>query len=184
MMRYFRKFVGKYLYLSPVSDHEDDIESYIKWMNNRDAAMNFGQYHCVVSSKNDLKWLYEPPSDMQRYAMVLHGSDVLIGSISIHNIDHLNRNAFIGIFIGEEEHRGKGYGTEAIHLLLEYGFKTLNLHSVMLTVHADNDAGIACYKKVGFRVVGRLPEYLFKDGQYIDKLYMCILDREFDKQNK
>lgn len=105
--------------------------------------------------------------------------DVLIGSISIHNIDHLNRNAFIGIFIGEAEHRGKGYGAEAIRLLLAYGFKTLNLHNIMLTVHADNCAGIACYKKVGFREVGRLPEWTFKDGRYTDKIYMGILAREF-----
>ena len=181
-MRYFRKIVGEHLYLSPVSDNEADTENYIKWMNNRDVAINFGQHNRVVSSKNDLKWLYEPPSDMQRYAMVLHDSDALIGSISIHNIDHLNRNAFIGIFIGEEEHRGKGYGAEAIRLLLEYGFRTLNLHSIILTVHADNSAGVACYKKVGFREVGRLPECLFKDGQYVDKLYMCVLEREFNKQ--
>lgn len=116
---------------------------------------------------------------MQRYAMVLLDGDVLIGSISIHNIDHLSRNAFLGIFIGEEEYRSKGYGAEAIRLLLEYGFKTLNLHNIMLTVHADNDTGIACYKKVGFREVGRLPEWVFKEGQYIDKIYMGILAREF-----
>ena len=148
-------------------------------MNDKAVAENFAQYHRVVSSKSDLKWIYEPGSDMQRYAMVLSGGDVLIGSISIHNIDHLNRNAFIGIFIGEEEHRSKGYGAEAIRLLLEYGFKTLNLHNIMLTVHADNYACIACYKKVGFREVGRLPEWVFKDGQYIDKIYMGIQAREF-----
>ena len=181
-MHYFRKIVGESIYLSPLSVNEDDTEKYIKWMNNRDVAINFGQYNRVVSSRSDLKWVYEPPSDMQRYAMVLFNGDVLIGSISIHNIDHLNRNAYIGIFIGEEEHRGKGYGAEAVRLLLEYGFRTLNLHSIMLTVHADNHAGIACYKKVGFQEVGRLPECLFKDGQYVDKLYMCILEGEFDKQ--
>ena len=63
-MRYFRKIVGKHLYLSPVSDNEGDTKNYIKWMNNQDVAINFGQYNRVVSSKNDLKWLYEPPSDM------------------------------------------------------------------------------------------------------------------------
>jgi RimJ/RimL family protein N-acetyltransferase len=178
-MCYFRKIVGERLYLSPISVNDDDAENYIKWMNNKAVANNFGQYNRVVSSKSDMKWIYEPGNDMQRYAMVLLDGDVLIGSISIHNIDHLNRNAFIGIFIGEEEHRSKGYGAEAIRLLLEYGFKTLNLHNIMLTVHADNYAGIACYKKVGFREVGRLPEWVFKDGQYTDKIYMGILEREF-----
>ena len=177
-MHYFRKIVGKRLYLSPISANDADAVKYIKWMNE-DVAIDFGQYNRIVSSKNDLKWLYEPPNDMQRYAMVLLEGDVLIGSISIHNIDHLNRNAFIGIFIGDKEHRGKGYGAEAIRLILEYGFKTLNLRNIMLTVHADNHAAIACYKKVGFREEGRLREWVYKNGQYIDKLYMGILSREF-----
>ena len=178
-MPYFRKIIGEHLSLSPVSADDGDTDDYLKWMNDKSVATNFGQYNRAVSSKSDLKWLFEPPSDMQRYAILLLDGDELIGSISIHNIDHLNRNAFIGIFIGEEEQRSKGYGTEAIRLLLEYGFKTLNLHNIMLTVHADNYAGIACYKKVGFREVGRLPEWVFKDGQYTDKLYMGVLAQEF-----
>jgi len=176
-MRYFRKIIGERLYLSPVSDA--DAELYVKWMNDAYVAKNFPQYSNVVASKNELKWLFEPGSDTQRYAIVLLDGDVLIGHISIHNIDHLNRNAFLGIFIGEEEHRGKGYGAEAIRLILEYGFKTLNLHNIMLSVHEDNHAAIACYKKAGFREAGRCGEWVFKDGAYIDKLYMELLEREF-----
>ncbi len=178
-MHYFKKIMGERLYLSPSSGNDGDLENYIKWMNSETPAVDFGQYNRVVSSKSDLDWIYEPPSHMQRYCIVLIENDTLIGSISIHNIDHLNRNAFIGIFIGEENHRGRGYGAEAIRLILNYGFKTLNLHTITLTVHAENHGGIACYKKVGFREVGRLSECIFKDGRYVDKLYMEILDREF-----
>lgn len=174
---YYKKFMGSRIYLSPVDSEE--VESYLKWMNDEAVAVPFGVYSKVVSSRKDLKWIYEPNSDMQRYAIVLLDSDRLIGSISLHNIDHLHRNAFIGIFIGDEEQRGKGLGTEAIRLILKYGFKTLNLHNIMLTVHADNLAGIACYKKAGFKEVGRLPEWTFKDGKYVDKLYMSILEHEF-----
>ncbi len=56
----------------------------------------------------------------------------------------------------------------------------MNLHNIMLTVHADNGAGITCYKKVGFREAGRLREWIFKDGKYIDKIYMGILEHEFE----
>lgn len=177
-MKYYKKIIGERIYLSPIN--VDEVDSYLKWMNDKSLAVNFGQYNQVVSSKNDMKWLYEPSSDMHRYAIVLLDGDVLIGSISLHNIDHLNRNAFIGIFIGEEECRSNGYGAEAIRLILSFGFRTMNLHNIMLTVHADNYAGIACYKKVGFRECGRLRECVFKDGKYIDKLYMGILDHEFE----
>ena len=181
-MPYYRKMTGQRLYLSPVS--QDGAELYVKWMNDPCVAKHFAQYSNVVASKNELQWLFEPGSDTQRYAMVLLEGDVLIGHISIHNIDHLHRNAFIGIFIGGEEHRGRGCGAEAIRLLLEYGFNTLNLHNIMLSVHADNAAAIACYKKVGFRECGRHREWVFKDGAYVDKLYMGILEHEFEITQK
>ncbi len=178
-MKYYKKIIGSRIYLSPTNT--DEVDSYLKWMNDEAVAVDFGQYPLVVSSKSDMKWLYEPSKDMHRYAIVLIDGDVLIGSISLHNIDHLNRNAFIGIFIGEEEYRGKGYGAEAIQLILNYGFKTMNLHSINLTVHANNCAGISCYKKVGFREVGRLPEVFFIDGKYVDKIYMGILENDFNE---
>jgi len=98
---------------------------------------------------------------------------------SLHDIDHLDRHAFLGIMIGETQHHGKGYATEAIRLVLDYGFNTLNLHNIMLSAHEDNYAGIACYKKVGFKESGRRREWMFKNGKYIDVIYMDILEGEF-----
>lgn len=177
-MEYYKKIVGERLYLSPINS--DGVDTYLKLMNeDKTLAVNFGQYSHMVSSKNDLNWIYEPPKDMQRFAIVLLDKDMLIGSISLHNINHLNRNAYIGIFVGGEEQRGKGYGAEALRLILNYGFRTMNLHSINLTVHGDNYEGISCYKKVGFQEVGRLPEVLFIDGKYVDKVYMSILEQDF-----
>lgn len=177
-MKYYKKIIGERVYLSPVN--ADEVDAYLKWMNeDKPLATFFGQYSQMVSSKSDLQWLYEPPKNMHRFAIVLLDNDMLIGSVSLHNIDHLNRNAYIGIFIGGEENRGKGYGAEAIRLILDYGFGTMNLHSINLSVHADNYTGISCYKKVGFREVGKLPEVIFKDGKYVDKILMEILEHEF-----
>ncbi|MCL2884711.1 MAG: GNAT family N-acetyltransferase [Oscillospiraceae bacterium] len=178
-MPYFRKIVGERLYLSPFD--ADDTESYTNWaawMNNRTVADNFGGYHNLVSLSSAKKALEELKG--YRFAIVLLDDDTLIGHISLHDIDHVNRNAFLGIFIGEEAHRNKGYGAEAIRLVLDYGFRTLNFNNVMLSVHADNASGIACYKKVGFREAGRRREGIFKDGKYVDKLFMDILAREFE----
>lgn len=177
-MKYYKKIIGKRLYLSPIST--DDADIYIKWMNDEAVAKKFPQYSSVVSSKSEMKWLFEPSSDVHRYAMVLLDDDIMIGCISLQNINHLNRNAFISIFIGEEENRSKSYGAEAIRLILEYGFKTMNLNNIMLSVHADNFAGISCYKKVGFQEAGRRREWVFKDGKYIDVIFMDILAREFE----
>ena len=178
-MRYYRKMIGERLYLSPVST--DDAEKYIKWMNDEAMAVDFNQYSGVVATKNDLKWLFEPQNGIQRYAIVLLDGDVLIGGIALQNIDHLSRSAFFGIFIGEEEHRGKGYGTEAIRLIVHYGFKTLNLNNISLSVHVENHAAIACYKKVGFKEYGRRRECWFRNGKYLDAIYMDMLAREFEQ---
>jgi len=177
-MPYFRKLVGERLYLSPFNiDDETIYTKWAEWMNDRTVADFFGGHHNLVSVASAKKTIEELKG--YRFAMVLLDSDLLIGHISIHDVDHLNRNAFIGIYIGEAQHRSKGYGAEAIRLVLDYGFKTLNLHNIMLSVLADNDAGIACYKKVGFRECGRRCEWVFKDGKYIDKIYMEILEHEF-----
>ena len=176
-MRYFRKIVGKRLYLSPFDP--GDSESYTKWakwMNNRAISDTYGGHHILVTTASAKKFISELQG--HRFDIVLLDSDVLIGHISLHDIDHFNRHAFLGIVIGEDEYHNKGYGTEAVRLILDYGFNTLNLHNIMLSVHADNYAGITCYKKVGFQDAGRRREWIFKDGKYIDVLYMDILAKE------
>jgi RimJ/RimL family protein N-acetyltransferase len=177
-MRYFRKIVGERLYLSPFD--ADDAEIYTKWaewLNDKAVSEHYGGHHNLISTASAKKTLEELKG--YRFAIVLLDGDVLIGHISLHNIDHVYRNAFLGVFIGEAAHRNRGYGAEAIRLALDYGFKTLNLHNVMLSVHADNCAAIACYEKVGFREVGRRREGVFKDGKYLDKIFMDILARQW-----
>jgi len=70
--------------------------------------------------------------------------------------------------------------TEAVRLILGYGFRTLNLHNIMLKVHSDNAQAVACYKKAGFTEFGRRRESKFKDGHYTEPHpHMDILDTEF-----
>lgn len=177
-MRFYRKITGDRLYLSPFN--AEDPESYAKWaewMNDRTVSDNFGGHHNLVSVADAKKTVAELQGC--RFDIVLLEDDELIGHISLHDIDHRNRHCFMGIVIGDEDHRGKGYGTEAVRLLLEFGFKTMNLHNIMLSVHADNHEAITCYKKIGFREAGRRREWVFKNGKYIDVLYMDMLSNEF-----
>ena len=177
-MGYYRKITGERLYLSPFDINNTETHNkWTQWMNDRNVSDYFGGHHNLVSLSSAKKTIEGLTG--YRFDMVLLDGDVLIGHISLHDIDHLNRHAFLGIFIGEENHRGKGYGVEAIRLVLDYGFKTLNLHNIMLSVHADNKPGIASFNKVGFRETGRRREWIYKNGEYIDVIYMDILSREF-----
>lgn len=106
--------------------------------------------------------------------------DKIIGTVSLERIKHVYRTATLGIFIGDKDYRSKGYGTEAIKLILEYGFKYLNLNNIKLDVMAFNEKAIACYKKCGFKEYGRRRECEFINGKYYDCISMDILAREFD----
>lgn len=81
--------------------------------------------------------------------------------------------------VGERDARGKGLGTEAILLVLQYAFETLGLHRVELGVRADNEVAIRCYRKIGFVEEGRHREGTWRDGEWVDGIWMSILDREF-----
>ena len=106
-----------------------------------------------------------------------------IGTVFIKNIDYDNNNGEFGIFIGEETERGKGYAKLSTKLILEYGFESLNLHRIYLTVMADNIQAIRAYESSGFVKEGIMrEEYLRNDG-YVDIVIMGILKKDWDERN-
>ena len=98
----------------------------------------------------------------------------------IEDINSINRTATLGIFIGDKNFRGNGYGTEAIRLLLDYGFNYMNLNNIKLDVMEFNERAIKCYKKCGFKEYGRRRKCRFINGKYYDSIEMDILAEEFE----
>jgi RimJ/RimL family protein N-acetyltransferase len=176
-MKYFKKLVGENVYLSPVNP--DDAEQYTKWLNDPEVTDWIGGTATVCSLPSERRFLEKITEDGSYvFAIVRSGDDALLGNIGLHELNHISRRATLGIFIGEAENRSRGYGAEAMRLLLGYGFDTLNLHNIMLSVHADNARAIRCYEKVGFRECGRRREGKYAHGKYIDILSMDILETE------
>ena len=180
-MRYFRKLSGERLYLSPINT--DDAAIYTKWLNDFTVSGGLGNFRMMISLDSEKKLLEQLTNEGHNYAIVLDNDDILIGNIGLMEIDNINRSATVGLFIGESENRDKGYGSEALRLILDFGFKTLNLHNIMLHVHSDNKQAIACYKKVGFKEFGRRSEAKYKNASYIDDVHMEILDVDFYNTN-
>lgn len=178
-VRYFEKLPGERIYLSPMN--VEDVELYTKWLNDKEVTGFLGNFGMLFGLEAERKAVESMAAGGYNFAIVLRQGDRLIGNISLMEVDQRNRCATVGLFIGEAEHRSKGYGAEALRLLLDYGFNTLNLRNIDLTVHADNARGIACYKKVGFREYGRRGDAVFKDGRYVDQVRMEILDEEFNR---
>jgi len=180
MQKYFEKISGKRLFLSPI--HPDDASAYSKWWNDPAVAVGFGMYHRMVSLPRTRKQTEGPPDDDHEFSIVLREDERLIGYICLLEPNHIDGKASLSICVGEEADRGKGYGDEAMRLILGYAFNTLHLHNIQLHLNADNERALACYKKVGFKELGRRRESKFHSGHYVDEIYMDILDREFFAQ--
>ena len=151
-MKYVKKLRGARVYLSPMC--AQDAQQYYEWLNDPAVTDGVGTTANVMSLEGEQRWLAENAGDYQ-FAIVLEEGDRLIGNCGIKEIDWKRRCGEVGLFLGNEADRGKGYGKEVLRLLLGYCFETLNLHNVQLHVFSFNARAIAAYKSAGFREAGR-----------------------------
>ena len=106
-------------------------------------------------------------------------TDSPIGGIGLRDIDLMMGVAELGISIGRKDYWGKGFGTEAITLMMDYGFTVLGLHNIMLTTASYNERAIRSYLKVGFREFGRRSGSRRIGDRRYDTVYMELLRSEF-----
>lgn len=106
--------------------------------------------------------------------------DELIGHCGLFGHDQIARTAQLGIVIGERAYWGRGYGRDAVRVLVDYGFRMRNLHKLWLTVHADNSRAMRAYESVGFAEEGRQRAQVWSAGGYVDLVYMGLIRRRRD----
>jgi len=109
--------------------------------------------------------------------------DRLIGDVGLDGIRWNHGDAFVGIMIGDREDWNKGYGTDALRIILRYAFTELNLHRLSLNTFEYNPRAIRSYEKAGFKVEGRVRQYLNREGRRWDLIYMGILRDEWNSGN-
>ena len=177
-MKYFKKLVGDRIYLSP--RNVEDAEIFANWLNDFNTTDYIGRSGNLVSLEGEKEYLQKNINSEAVFFIVTLDQDKVIGTVGIEHINHINRRGTLGVFIGDEEYRNNGYGTEAIRLVLEYGFKYLNLNNINLNLIECNERALACYKKCGFKEAGRLRKTVFVNGKYYDRLSMDILAEEFE----
>ena len=136
-----------------------------------------------VLSKHVKQKLEDRPVDLQGFAIRTRLDDRLIGSIGLYTIFWRHCEAFMGIHIGEREYWGKGYGTDALRVLLRYAFDELNLYRVSLSVLEGNERAMRSYEKCGFRYEGRERQAWAYDGRRWDEIYMGLLRDEWQTMN-
>ena len=153
-----------------------DLHRVFKWHNDPELYTTLAGHFRNVKLDTEKEWLFKriDAKDELNLAICLAGSDEHIGNIYLRNIEWVDRNAELHIFIAAPEHRGKGYGAAAVKQLLKRAFGDLGLVRVYLHVLASNGAAVATYEKCGFVVEGRLRRHVLKKDRFEDVLIMGI----------
>jgi len=131
----------------------------------------------LYSTKQIQDWI-EEESECEFTIRTLDG-DTCIGSVGLCEFNYGASAAWVGIGIGDSDYWGKGYGTDAMKIILRYAFEELNLHRVNLTVFDYNKRAIRSYEKCGFKYEGVQREFNYKDDQRWDLINMGILQSEW-----
>lgn len=156
----------------------EDTGQLFVWMNDVDAArldLAFRPMDWLAFKS----WLDELPRSnaVVLFAIRAIFAPQIAGFVVFKNIQPVHRSAELGIRIGNETDRGKGYGKAALALALRYAWNHLNLHRVSLTVFAHNARAIAAYRSVGFKEEGLLNDAAYIDGEWVDVVVMAALRR-------
>lgn len=168
-----------------VALEREDLPLFVEWFNDHEVREGIMMY-LPISLAQEERWfekMLERPQDEQPLTIEVSDGDewVKIGNMGFFNFDHHAHSAEVGIVLGNKDYWNKGYGTEAMTLLLKHGFETLNLNRIMLQVYEDNPRAIRCYEKVGYRHEGRMRQARYWKGKYLDILFMSVLKEEWDQ---
>lgn len=172
--------VGKTIYLRGLKK-KDLADNMFNWANDHEVT----QYMYTGLKPNNLDIMEEEYDQLMHsdkdvvMAIVDKKTDMHVGNVGLYTINWLYRSAEYRIIIGEKEFWGKGYGTEAANLIIDYGFSKLNLNKIWLGVNADNPAAVKSYRNAGFVEEGVLRQEIYRNSKYYDAVRMSILREEF-----
>ncbi|MED1781628.1 GNAT family protein [Brevibacillus fortis] len=169
---------GERVFLRPIGT--EDTELYFRSLFNKETRMLTGtQKH--FTREQIQRYIENKSQDSSSVLLLicLCENDQVIGDVQIGDIDPKNRNAYIRISIDQNAYQGKGYGSEALLLMLDYGFGILNLHRIELNVFAFNERAIHTYEKLGFQREGVQRQALYYNHAYHDSILMSMLADEY-----
>ena len=183
-------FEEKDVVFGPI-DHETHPEVESKWTHDAEfmrlmelkpirplsASMVKKQYEAVEKEMEEDKNLYY-------FTILAREGNHFIGKALVEWIDWTNGNGFLRLGIGESQYRRKGYGSQALHMLLRFAFSELNLYRVMAVVPAYNEGAIRLFQKFGFMEEVRRRKAIHRDGEFWDLVSFGLLNSEWREQLK
>lgn len=171
--------LGKFVRLRPLE--EVDLPLLVQWRNEPAIWLHFFNKLplSIGGQKSFYKKLLEDDSRIL-FGIELLKTNNIIGTIGFDRIDFINQLAEYGnLLLGDHKFRKRGFAVEATSLLLDYGFRRLNLNRIYLQVLSDNEAAVQTYRRCGFKDEGILRKAFFDEGHFKDVLFMGLLRDEF-----
>jgi RimJ/RimL family protein N-acetyltransferase len=156
-------------------------EKVAQWSNDIEMSLLTGDISDVITVEQQRAYL-ESMNDPGRYGfyIVNAADDEVIGIVRLMRVSMISRTAVVGAFIGDRNVRGKGVGTEAINLILDFGFNAINLRNIMAEVFSFNAASLRLCEKCGFKEIGRRRNAIRYGRHEYDEVFLDILDTEYE----
>ena len=166
---------------------EEDIATIGDWYQDSYFLRLYDSAPAYPKTEKQLKERVQESQEDDRtfiFAIRTRQEGEIIGLLELDGISWIHGNSFISIGIGDDAHRGHGYGKEAMELALRFAFDELNLYRLSLTVFAYNESAVALYEKLGFQHEGTFRKHLRRDGRRYDMYLYGILRDEWVGQHE
>ncbi|MBU3593275.1 GNAT family N-acetyltransferase [Polynucleobacter sp. 71A-WALBACH] len=161
---------------------EGDLEYLQKWANDPITQDGIGEQHFPSSMDFHKTWFQALKNDSLNQRFVVEVPDGgVIGVSSLISIDWRNSHAWHGLVLGEESHRGKGYGIDAIMATMRYAFEEMNLQRLDGAMLEYNTLSLSTYcgMKLGWKEEGRRRDYYFRKGRYWDQILVGVTKQDY-----
>ena len=161
---------------------DDDLPTLARWEMDPGRMATLSNWVVppseAAAKERIAKWSANQGDDLSFAIETLDDPPVLVGSVGLWGARPKDRRATLGIALGRD-YIGRGYGTDAMRVIVGYGFREMGLHRIQLSVAPFNPAGIRAYQNAGFVEEGRHRESVLHDGRWYDEVLMSILDHEW-----
>jgi RimJ/RimL family protein N-acetyltransferase len=174
---------GEHVYLRPAE--RADIDLFVRWFSDAETT-RYLAVRAPFSKAMEEKWFEEMlgrhGKEVYHFVICLLADDRPIGTVGFHHVNQEDGHASFGISIGEKAEWSKGYGTDALRAICDFGFGQLRLERIELDVYEPNARAQRSYEKAGFVTEGTLRHAHFSDGRHHDVLRMSLLRGEWEAQ--
>ena len=167
---------GDVIHLRPLQ-LEDANDVYLKWINDPEVTRGMATGYFPTTIEQLKAYISGTLNDANTIFLAMCDAEGKhIGNLKIDRIDWIAGTCELGVIIGEESARGKGYGKAAMKLIIQHAFNELNLRKISLAVFENNPAAQHLYESLGFELEGTFKNHVFKEGKLWNKYYYALFN--------